>query len=114
MKINDLVSLYVSYIEGPGGKKRPVLVRKVSKDRVMAFKITTKYAHKSKFIQQQYYKIQDWKIVGLNRPSWIDVGNVYSFPKVGLTFKKIGQLTVRDQIDLDKFNVKFKEKRNRK
>lgn len=109
MKTNDLVSFYVAFVEGSRGKKRPVLVRSVTETRVTGFKITTKYANKSAFIRRQYYQIQDWQVVGLRQPSWIDIGRLYSFPKHGLHFKEIGHLTPRDQIDLDRFNTRFKE-----
>ena len=46
MKTNDLISLYVSYVETNGGKRRPVLIRKVSAQTVEAYKITSKYKNK--------------------------------------------------------------------
>lgn len=39
MRTNDLVSLYVSFVETNGGKSRPVLIRRVSEQTVEAFKI---------------------------------------------------------------------------
>lgn len=41
MRTNDLVSLYVSFVETNGGKSRPVLIRRVSEQTVEAFKITS-------------------------------------------------------------------------
>ena len=43
MRTNDLVSLYVSFVETNGGKSRPVLIRRVSEQTVEAFKITSQY-----------------------------------------------------------------------
>lgn len=43
MRTNDLVSLYVSFVETNGGKFRPVLIRRVSEQTVEAFKITSQY-----------------------------------------------------------------------
>lgn len=40
MRTNDLVSLYVSFVETNGDKSRPVLVRRVPEQKVEAFKIT--------------------------------------------------------------------------
>ena len=57
MRTNDLVSLYVSFVETNGGKSRPVLIRRVSEQTVEAFKITSQYEKKSAYIKQQYYPI---------------------------------------------------------
>lgn len=111
MRINDLVSLYVAYIGNNGGKKRPVLIRKIRSEDITAFKITSKYAHESEYIKQQYYPIQDWKISGLNRQSWVDIGTLYSFPKDQLTFKEIGHLTDKDLIGIDRFVHHYNEYR---
>jgi hypothetical protein len=46
MRTNDLISLYVSFVETNGGKPRPVLIRKVSEQTVEAFRITNKYQNK--------------------------------------------------------------------
>ncbi len=61
MRTNDLVSLYVSFVETNGGKSRPVLIRRVSEQTVETFKITSQYENKSAYIKQQYYPIQDWQ-----------------------------------------------------
>ncbi|RND65061.1 hypothetical protein FAM18123_00268 [Lacticaseibacillus paracasei] len=92
MRTNDLVSLYVSFVETNGGKSRPVLIRKVSEQTIEAFKITSKYQNKSAYIKQQYYPIKDWQAAGLKKPSWVDLGNICRFPKAGLNFKEIGHL----------------------
>mgnify|MGYP007008161349 FL=1 len=57
MRTNDLVSLYVSFVETNSGKSRPVLIRRVSEQTVEAFKITSQYEKKSAYIKQQYYPI---------------------------------------------------------
>ena len=46
MRTNDLVSLYVSFVETNGGKSRPVLIRRVLEQTVEAFKITSQYEKK--------------------------------------------------------------------
>lgn len=114
MRTNDLISLYVSFVETKGGKSRPVLIRKVSELTIQAFKITSKYQNKSAYIKQQYYPIKDWKTAGLNRPSWVDLGNLYSFPKAGLSFKEIGHLSKLDQIKIADFALNLKIKRKTK
>ncbi|MBW4802116.1 hypothetical protein Lcor42L_04985 [Loigolactobacillus coryniformis subsp. torquens] len=111
MRTNDLVSLYVSFVETNGGKSRPVLIRRVSEQTVEAFKITSQYEKKSAYIKQQYYPIQDWQSAGLKKPSWVDLGNIYRFPKAGSNFKEIGHLrTCLDTLTFDLILVKLDQK----
>ena len=114
MRTNDLISLYVSFVETNGGKSRPVLIRKVSEQTVEAFKITSKYQNKSAYIKQQYYPIKDWQAAGLKKPSWVDLGNLYRFPKAGLNFKEIGRLSKLDQNKIADFALDLKAKRRGK
>ncbi|MDV7757995.1 hypothetical protein [Liquorilactobacillus mali] len=114
MRTNDLISLYVSYVETNGGKPRPVLIRKVSAQTVEAFKITSKYQNKSAYIKQQYYPIKNWQAAGLRKPSWVDIGNLYRFPKAGLSFKEIGHLSKLDQNKIADFALNLKAKRSGK
>ncbi|UJL26268.1 hypothetical protein HZL39_14575 (plasmid) [Lactiplantibacillus plantarum] len=114
MRTNDLVSLYVSFVETNGGKSRPVLIRRVSEQTVEAFKITSQYEKKSAYIKQQYYLIQDWQSAGLKKPSWVDLGNIYRFPKAGLNFKQIGHLSKLDQNKISDFTLDLKSKRRGK
>lgn len=114
MRTNDLVSLYVSFVETNGGKSRPVLIRRVSEQTVEAFKITSQYEKKSAYIKQQYYPIQDWQSAGLKKPSWADLGNIYRFPKAGLNFKEIGHLSKLDQNKISDFTLDLKSKRRGK
>ncbi len=111
MRTNDLVSLYVSFVETNGGKSRPVLIRRVSEQTVEAFKITSQYKKKSAYIKQQYYPIQDWQSAGLKKPSWVDLGNIYRFPKAGLNFKEIGHLSKLDQNKISDFTLDLKSKK---
>ncbi|KRM83437.1 hypothetical protein FD21_GL000249 [Liquorilactobacillus vini DSM 20605] len=113
MRTNDLISLYVSFVETNGGKPRPVLIRKVSEQTVEAFKITSKYQNKSAYIKQQYYPIKDWQAAGLKKPSWVDLGNLYRFPKAGLKFNKIGHLSKLDQNKIADFAFDLKARRGK-
>ena len=111
MRTNDLVSLYVSFVETNGGKSRPVLIRRVSEQTFETFKITSQYEKKSAYIKQQYYPIQYWQSAGLKKPSWVDLGNIYRFPKAGLNFKEIGHLSKLDQNKISDFTLDLKSKR---
>ncbi len=73
---NDIVSLYVGYVEERGGKSRPVLVTEANERNLSVYRITSKYENKSKYIKEQYYKIQNWKEAGLKKPSWVDLGKI--------------------------------------
>ncbi|WP_181356996.1 hypothetical protein [Lactiplantibacillus plantarum] len=114
MRTNDLISLYVSFVETNGGKSRPVLIRKVSEQTVEAFKITSKYQNKSAYIKQQYYLIKDWQAAGLKKTSWVNLGNLYRFNKAGLSFKEIGHLSKLDQTEIADFALNLKNKRRSK
>ncbi|WP_143464136.1 hypothetical protein, partial [Levilactobacillus enshiensis] len=81
---------------------------------VEAFKITSQYEKKSAYIKQQYYPIQDWQSAGLKKPSWVDLGNIYRFPKAGLNFKEIGHLSKLDQNKISDFTLDLKSKRRGK
>lgn len=93
---NDIVSLYVGYVEGRGGKSRPVLVVNSNKTDLEVYRITTKYQTKSKYIKEQYYKIKDWKQSGLYKPSWVDVGELKYIDADEADIKKIGTMTAGD------------------
>lgn len=94
---NDIVSLYVGYVEGHGGKPRPVLVVNSNKKKLEIYRITTKYQTKSKYIKEQYYKIKEWEKAGLYKPSWVDVGELKRINPDGLDVKKIGTMTAGDR-----------------
>lgn len=114
MRTNDLISLYVSFVETNGGKSRPVLIRKVSEQTVEAYKITSKYQNKSFYIRQQYYPIKDWKVAGLKKLSWVDLGNLYRFPNADISFQEIGHLSKLDQNKISDFVLDLKAKRKGK
>ena len=93
---NQVIVLYLSYIGGTGGKRRPVLVVKSSSEVVRILAITSKFENKSPRIQKQYYQIKDWEKIGLTKTSWIDIKNVREFPSAHLRYQEIGKLTLQD------------------
>jgi hypothetical protein len=108
MNKNDLVTVYISFTNGSGGKRRPVLVLKDGLNELLLYKITSKYANKSERIRQQYYPIQDWKEAGCKKPSYIDIGSLASLDKK--YFGKIvfiGALSVRDIRGLNQFIIQY-------
>ena len=66
----DICIAYVSW--DASGKHRPVLLIEKNDDYAEAFRITSQYEGKSKAIQAQYYKIDDWQQAGLSKESYID------------------------------------------
>lgn len=107
MKTNDIFSLYVSYVSVNGGKRRPVYFLKVEDEFVYGLRITTKYAQKSHYIKQRYFEIKEWKLAGLNKKSWIDVGEVLKFSTKDINSKRIGYLCNSDKMLLTKFMSKL-------
>ena len=52
MRTNDIVDIYVAYIDKPGGKNRPVLIIKLLNSKAWLLKITSKYKEKSENIRK--------------------------------------------------------------
>ena len=50
----------------------------------------------------------------MKKPSWVDLGNIYRFPKAGLNFKEIGHLSKLDQNKISDFTLDLKSKRRGK
>lgn len=95
MQINEVYTAFVSW--PGGGKRRPILILKNSRDILYVFKITSKYGTKSPKVKKQYYPIQDWRDAGLKKPSFIDVGVVKRLNKRSeIKFKYVGKLTTND------------------
>lgn len=115
MKTNDVVSIYVAYINGKGGKRRPVLVLEDNETNLRFYSITSKYENKSALIQQQYFPIQYWQEIGLKKKSWIDIGTVMNIEKTNIrNYKDIGKLSIQDAVDLANFSDKFYRQKKRK
>ena len=93
-----LFELFITCISWESGSKnRPVLVLEIDSDTVSVFPITTQYDNKSKAIQAQYFKINDWSLSGLDKQSYIDTGTLLEIPLRVLEKKEpIGKLTIAD------------------
>ena len=57
MRTNDIVDIYIAYIDKPGGKNRPVLIIKLLNSKAWLLKITSKYKEKSENIDSIAYCI---------------------------------------------------------
>jgi hypothetical protein len=80
-----------------GSKRRPVLVVQIDSNTFSVFPITTQYENKSKSVQAQYFKINDWYQAGLDRQSYIDTGTLLDLPLSVINNKQpIGKLTISD------------------
>ncbi|WP_368645730.1 type II toxin-antitoxin system PemK/MazF family toxin [Alkalibacterium putridalgicola] len=105
---NDVVGLYVSYLDGTGGKRRPVLIISTYKEELSFFRLTSQYESKTSKIRKQYYPIKHWKEAGLKKPSWIDVGSVLKVNRTHLdSVTKIGALDTDDIDGLAQFIKKI-------
>lgn len=100
MKTNQVFTAFVKWPSG--GKRQPVLIRKISKSEIIVYKITTKFQNKASRIKQYYYKIRDLDEAGLYQQSYIDTITLVGLPR-SVYFKQIGELSVRDIKGLTKF-----------
>ena len=82
---------------GSGSKSRPVLVVQIFDGTISVYPITTQYENKSKAIQAQYFKINDWSQAGLDKQSYIDTGILIDLPLTVIANKQpVGKLTTAD------------------
>lgn len=106
MKISDIATAYVEYVNVKGGKRRPIFVLEDNQQKLYFYNITSKYKNKSSRIKRQYFKISDLKTAGLKKSSWIDAGHRMSISKPFVKkMVKIGQLSHLDLINLAEFIV---------
>lgn len=108
---SDVVSLYVSYVDGAGGKSRPVLVIGYKNRVVNTYRLTTKFSKKSQFIKEQYYELKSWEKAGLKQKSWVDLGEIFQFQLDKINYKKIGKISMRDFMQLKKQLIRVAERR---
>ena len=95
MSIFDIFIAYVTW--GDNGKKRPVLILDQTSDDVTVFNITTQYEGKSESVRNNYFKINDWSLAGLNKESYIDTNNTVTLSLSSVDVNHpIGVLTEAD------------------
>jgi len=101
--------IFITNISWKNGRKnRPVLVLFFKETNILVYPISTKYDNKSKAIQKQYFKINDWNQAGLAKQSYIDTGIILKLPLSVIKNKKpIGYLTLTDK---QRFLAFLKEK----
>ena len=104
MRTNDIVDIYVAYIDKPGGKNRPVLIIKLLNSKAWLLKITSKYKEKSENIRKHYFPISDWKKYNLDKPSYIDTKNYLIVTISDLNIEKYrGHFSIADLRKLKDF-----------
>lgn len=94
MRTNQIYTAYVSW--GLDGKRRPVLIVEDKNKNVFYYRITSKYKNKSERIKKNYFPLMDWKIEGLDKQSYIDVGDIIKLSKEHVSFRLVGELSIRD------------------
>ncbi|MCR1879486.1 MazF family toxin-antitoxin system [Limosilactobacillus reuteri] len=55
-----------------------------------------KYKNKSERIKKNYFPLMDWKIEGLDKQSYVDVGDIIKLSKEHVSFRLIGELSTHD------------------
>lgn len=98
------VKVFFSFLNEGKSKRRPVLVIGHEDGTLTFLALTSKFEEKSPMIKLQYYALVDWKTVGLNKSTFVDV---LSARKVRIELLDqivpIGQLTNRDKENLVAF-----------
>ena len=100
--------IYITCVSwGSGSKNRPILVFLFNDTNVLVYPITTRFANKSKEIQKQYFKINEWSKASLERLSYIDTGTLIKLPLTAISGREpIGRLTTADKQRLLDFLLK--------
>lgn len=109
MSEHSVAFTFVEYVDGSGGKRRPVVVMSLDGDDIAFYKITSQYENKSDLIRSKYYKIRDWAYANLNRESWVDVNHLIEIGKNSLQFTVVGRLSGRDIKGLRDFIMRLEE-----
>ena len=113
IKSNDVVSIFVTFVDSNKGKTRPALVVKTDETTLTILRITSKYENKSNTIKKQYYPIKEWQQAGLYKPSYIDVGSTIKINKdLQKKLYKIGTLTITDIKGLNQFANNYQQNQN--
>lgn len=107
IETDDIITLFVQFNAGSGGKRRPILIIERSQQMITFVSITSKYDRKSARIQRQYYPIHDWQLAGLVKPSYVDIKStkralLRDLVQLG-DLHYIGRLSNTDVIGLQKF-----------
>lgn len=105
------VKVFFSLLNTGKSKRRPVLVIGHRDGTLTFLALTLKFEKKSPMIKLQYYALVDWKTVGLNKPTFVDV---LSARKVRIELLDqvvpIGQLTNRDTNNLTAFIKSYQQR----
>ena len=103
---------YVNFQDGSGDKRRPIAIIKIDDDNFESTALGI-YSHKAKFEKKKHfyseflYEIQDLKVTGLDKRSYIDVSVLekFSFLELLIGAEYIGKLSKKDIKGLkDKFD----------
>lgn len=106
MRNNDIIDIFVSFVDTDGGKARPVLIVKMTDDKVWILKITSKYSNKSPNIRKYYFPILNWRKYGLDKESYIDTKSYLIAKLKDLDIIKVrGHLSTKDVESLYEFII---------
>lgn len=111
IKPRDLVTIFVSFIAGQNGKRRPILVIRNTEKQLRFFSITSKYEQKSPRIKLQYYPLADWQIAGLQKASYIDIKSQRVVAWESLSqINYVGHLSLHDAHQLQLFILSYEKR----
>ncbi|WEV44199.1 toxin-antitoxin system, toxin component, MazF family protein [Lactobacillus sp. ESL0684] len=110
LQVSDIVTAYITFVNGKGGKRRPALIVADTNDKFAMVSITSKYENKSDQIKKQYYPLEDWVKEGLTKKSYIDILSLKWVKRdLQSRFKKIGIITINDEQKLSEFVIKYRK-----
>jgi hypothetical protein len=91
--------IYIAFVAWKGGgKARPVLIVKSVDPIIFVYKITSQYAKKSPVLRDRYVLIADWRLSGLDKPSYIDTTRIIALRSSSFFAPTpIGKLTKADE-----------------
>lgn len=115
MNTNDIGFAYVSFNGAPEqGKSRPVFLLAIYEHEIEFFSISSKYEKKSDYIKAQYFEINEWQELGLDKPSWIDIGSRRRVLIDDVGFDFVGTLPIKAIQDLERFIINYTNNQTRR
>lgn len=93
----------MSFTDSTTGKLRPLYVIKTTDDKVLVYKITSKYQNKPEHIKRKYFPISEWQEAGLDKPPYIDLYSGSRWLVRDQLMPIIGHLTEDDVLRLKTF-----------
>ncbi len=111
LKPNAIVSVATANIYAKDGKIRPVLILTHDDESTTILKITSQYDHKSEYIKAQLFPVWNWRKIGLDKQSYIDIRSAAIIRNWhNFSVKYIGKLSTQDKNSLAAFIESYSDR----